>query len=218
MSQVGNTNGRNTVKPAGAGLQKKIIGAAVVVVILVGGFFGYKQFIQVPNEEKATEALFKAEQWFEVDSLNYVLEGDGQYTGVLHVINKYGSTKAGNLARYYAGLSYLKLGDFPNAIKNLEAFNGAQTPFEALAFGALGDAYMESGDNEKGISFYKKASANTKDEFIAPLYLYRAARACAFAEKNEEAITLFQQLKKDFPFSAQAREVDKQLGLLGVAE
>jgi len=213
MSQTG-----NTTKPTGAGLQKKILGAAVVVVILVGGYFGYQQFVQVPNEEKASEALFKAEQWFAVDSLNYVLEGDGQHTGALYVINKYGSTKAGNLAKYYAGLSYLKLGDFPNAIKNLEAFDGKKTPFEALAYGALGDAYMESGDNEKGISFYKKASTNTKDDFVAPLYLFRAARASEFAGKNEEAIQLFKQLKKDYPFSAQAREVEKYLGLLGVAE
>src|ERR1700748_3981817 len=84
--------------------QKVIIGAIVAVVVVVGGFFGYKELIQKPNEEKAANALFSAERWFEVDSLNYTLNGDGQHKGVLDVIKKYDGTKAANLAEYYAGM------------------------------------------------------------------------------------------------------------------
>src|SRR5690606_6111988 len=81
--------------------QKAIIGVIVAVVVLVGGYFGYKNFVEAPKEEKAASALFSAERWFEVDSLKYTLNGDGQHPGALSVINKYGGTKAGNLARYY---------------------------------------------------------------------------------------------------------------------
>src|SRR5690606_23077144 len=87
-----------------------IIGVIVAIVILVGGYFGYKNFIVAPKEEKAANALFPAERWFKIDSLSYVLNGDGQNVGVLTVINKYSNTPAANRAHYLAGMSYLRLG------------------------------------------------------------------------------------------------------------
>ncbi|WP_118975552.1 tetratricopeptide repeat protein [Taibaiella koreensis] len=195
--------------------QKIIVGAVVVVVLLVGGYFGYKQLVQKPNEEKAANALFSAEQWFGMDSLNYALNGDGQHGGALSVIKKYGDTKAGNLARYYAGLSYLRTGDAKNAIVQLEKFDGKGTPLEYLAYGALGDAYMETNNNAKGIEMYKKASANEKDNFISPLYLFRAALASEVSGKADDAKKLYLDLKAKYPYSQQAQEVDKYLARLG---
>lgn len=195
---------------------KKILIAVGAVLLLVVGFFGYREFIQKPNQDKAAAALFRAESWFAVDSFNLVLNGDGQNDGALFVINKYGGTDAGNLARYYAGISYLKTGDFQNAISMLSAFNGKGTPLEYLAFGNLGDAYMEAGDIAKGIESYKKAGNNTNDAFVSPLYLYRGAVAAMMADKNDEAIALLQKIKNEFPMSTQAKEVEKLLATLGV--
>lgn len=195
--------------------QKLLIGAVVAVVVLVGGFFGYKQFIQKPKEEKASAALFHAERWFEIDSLNYTLNGDGQRGGALSVIKKYDGTKAANLARYYAGLSYLRTGDAKNAAAQLEKFNGNGTPLEYLAYGALGDAYMEMNNSAKGIEMYKKAAANEKDMFISPMYLFRAALASETSGKTEEAKKMYLEIKSKFPYSQQARDIDKYLARLG---
>jgi len=195
--------------------QKVIVGAVVAVVVLVGGYFGYKQFIQKPNEEKAAAALFSAERWFEVDSLNYVLNGDGQHQGALTVIKKYGSTKAGNLARYYAGMSYLRSGDAKNAITHLEKFDGKGTPLQYMAYGALGDAYMETSNVAKGIEMYKKAAGNEKDNFISPLYLFRAGLASEQSGKTEEAKKIYLEIKAKYPYSQQGQQVDKYLARLG---
>lgn len=195
--------------------QKLIIGAVAAVVILVGGFFGYRQLVQKPAEEKAAAALFSAERWFEVDSLNYALNGDGQHQGALGVIKKYGSTKAGNLARYYAGMSYLRTGEFKKAIDMLEQFNGQGTPLEYLAYGALGDAYMESNNAAKGIELYKKAAGNEKDNFISPMYLFRAGLASEQAGKTEDAKKMYLEIKSKYPYSQQARDIDKYLARLG---
>ena len=197
---------------------KKILIAVAAVLVLVLGFFGYKEFIQKPNQEKAAAALFRAENWFAVDSFNYVLNGDGQNDGALFVVSKYGSTDAGNLARYYAGISYLKTGDFQNAIEMLSKFNGNGTPLEYLAYGNLGDAYMETGDMNKGIEAYKKAGNNTNDNFVSPLYLYRAALASMSADKNDDAISLLKKIKNDYPMSSQAKDVEKMLASLGVLD
>lgn len=195
--------------------QKMIIGAIVAVVVLVGGYFGYKELIQKPNEEKAATALFSAERWFEVDSLNYTLNGDGQHPGALNVIKKYGDTKAGNLARYYAGVSYLRTGDAKNAIPMLEKFDGKGTPLQYLAYGALGDAYMENNNSAKGIEMYKKAAGNDKDNFISPLYLFRAALATEKSGNTEEAIKLYTELKNKYPYSQQGNDAAKYLARLG---
>src|SRR5690606_14179072 len=117
-----------------------------------------KNFIVAPKEEKAANALFSAERWFEMDSLQYTLNGDGQRPGALSVIKKYSGTKAANLAHYYAGLSFLRSGDAKNAIVHLEKFDGQGTPLQFLAYGALGDAYMESNNPAKGVENYKKAA------------------------------------------------------------
>lgn len=195
--------------------QKLIVGAIVAVVVLVGGFFGYKQFIQKPNEEKAAAALFSAERWFEVDSLNLTLNGDPQHPGALSVIKKYDGTKAGNLARYYAGMSYLRTGDAKNAITHLEKFDGKGTPLEYLAYGALGDAYMETNNNAKGIEMYKKAAGNEKDNFVSPLYLFRAGLASELAGKADDAKKIYLDIKSKYPYSQQARDIDKYLARLG---
>lgn len=198
--------------------QKPIIGIIAAIVLGVGGYFGYKNLIEKPKEEKASAALFPAERAFEKDSFNLVLNGDGVNGGALSVIKKYNGTKAANLAHYYAGMSYLKTGDFANAIKELEKFKGEKTPFEYLAYGALGDAYMESNNVAKGIEFYKKAAQNTDDNFISPLFLFRAGLASEKNGKTEDAIKFYKEVKQKYPYSQQARDIDKYLARLGDIE
>lgn len=195
--------------------QKAIVGTIAVIAIVVGGYFGYKYFIEAPKEEKAATALSYAQQWFEIDSFNYVLNGNGLNGGALDVIKKYDGTKSGNLAHYYAGVSYLNTHDFKNAIQQLSEFSGEGTPVQYLAYGALGDAYMESKNVEKGIEFYKKAGTGTKNKFIAPLYLFRAGLACELNGKKDEAKKLYKQIKDNYPYSQQGQEIDKYLARLG---
>jgi tetratricopeptide (TPR) repeat protein len=194
--------------------QKVFIGVVVAVLVIVGGYFGYKSLILAPKEEKAANALFPAQRWFEMDSLTYVLNGNGIQNGALSVIKKYSGTKAANLAHYYAGMSYLKTGDPANAIKQLSEFNGKNTPIEYIAYGAMGDAYLDSKNPEKGIEYYKKAAANETDNFTSPLYLFRAALASEVNGKTEEAKKLYREIKEKYPYSHQAQDIDKYLARL----
>jgi tetratricopeptide (TPR) repeat protein len=195
---------------------KKILIVIGAIIAIIAGYFGYKELIQKPNGEKASVALFRAERWFEIDSFNLVINGDGQNEGALAVAQKYGSTAAGNSAYYLLGMSYLKTGDFENAVTYLSKFKGAGTPFEFLAYGNLGDAYMELGQTDKGIEAYKKAANQKGENLITPLYLYRAGLASKIAGNNEEAIKCFKRIKEEFPTSLQAREIEKSLASLGV--
>jgi tetratricopeptide (TPR) repeat protein len=133
-------------------------------------------------------------------------------------MKKYSSTKVGNLCHYYAGICYLKTGDFKNAIKQLEEFDGKGTIAEYTAAGALGDAYMESGNVKKGIDAYTKAAGDKDDIALTPLYLLRAAMAYEMNNQPEEAKKLYKRIHDEYPQSMQARDVEKNLARLGDIE
>ena len=196
---------------------KNITIALGAIVVLVGGWFAYGQFIVKPKEEKAAEAIYKAQQYFQQDSARLVLEGDGTNKGVLYIISNYGGTKAASLAHYYAGVSYLKLGDFNKAIEHLKDFTTDAKQVQAAAFGVLGDAYAEAGKKEDAVAYYTKAGKTFEyDEALSSEYLFRAALLSATLNKNKEALELFKSLKEKFPKTEKAQQADKYINRISV--
>jgi predicted negative regulator of RcsB-dependent stress response len=193
-----------------------IVGLAII--LLAGGYLAYKKFIKEPNETKASEMIFHAENYYRMDSLNMALKGDGINPGFIKIIDKYGSTKAGNLAKFYAGSCYLQLGDFKNAVKYLDDFDTDAKQVQARAYKLLGDAYAEQGKNSDAFSDYKKAAHYfEKDEANSSDYLFTAAY---FAQRvlndKQEAISLYKELKEKYPRTQHGFDADKYLAQLGV--
>jgi len=199
---------------------KTILIASTAVILLVGGYLGYKYFVQMPAEEKAQEEIFSAEQHFRNDSLALALNGNATSSGFLKVIKKYGSTKTGNIARLYAGECYLHLGDYNNAVKYLKDFNanGAKQ-VEAKAEGLLGDAYSELKKTDDAVSHYRKAGTLfPEDQAISSEYLFRAALLLEMNGKTKEAGELYQEVKDKFPRTEKGFIVDKYLARLGTGK
>ena len=197
---------------------KPILYAALALLLIVGGYFAYKQFIQKPAEQKGADAIAKAEEYYRADSLQLALNGDGVNPGFLKVISNYGGTKAGNLARFYAGSAYLNLGDNAAAAKHLDDFETDSKPIQARAYKLLADAYAGQGINSEALANYKKAAAHfEEDEQNASQYLFMAAFFASRVMNNkEEAIELFTELKKEYPTTQAGFEADKFLAQLGV--
>jgi tetratricopeptide (TPR) repeat protein len=198
--------------------QKPVIIIVAVIVIGVGGWYGYNKLIAEPKEEKAADALFKTQQYFNNDSANLVIHGDGQSSkGALYVINTYGGTKAANLAKFYAGVSYLKIGDFNNAVKYLKDFSTDAKQVQAKAYGCLGDAYSELNKKEEAVDAYKKAAGTFEtDESNAAEYLFRAAAMREVSGKTKEALDLYKELKEKFPKTDKGFQADKYIYRLSV--
>lgn len=196
---------------------KNITIALASIAIVISGYIAYKQLILKPKEEKAADAIYKAQQYFQVDSAKLVLDGDGSNKGVLYIIKNYGGTKAANLAHYYAGVSYLKLGDFNKAIEHLKDFSTDAKQVQAAAYGVLGDAYAEAGKKDDAISNYTKASKTFEyDEALSSEYLFRAALLSSIIGKSKEAVSLFKELKEKFPKTEKAFQADKYINTLVV--
>lgn len=189
----------------------------LAIVVIIGGFFAYNRFVKAPNEQKAQEAIFGAQNFFAVDSFKLALNGDGNTYGFLQVIDKYGGTKAGNLAKYSAGVCYVKLGDYQKGIDQLKAFSSKDLVIQSLANGLIGDAYMELNKADDAVSYYKKAGA-ADNMLTSPIYLLRAGLALEKANKPQDAIAVYEQIKQKYPQTNEGREIEKYLARLGVVK
>jgi len=198
---------------------KKAINTTVTVVLLVVvAFFAYTKQYKAPREEKSATAISYPQRYFQADSMRLALQGDGQHLGFLKIEKKYDGTKAANLAHYYAGICYLHMGDFNNAIKQLKDFDGKGTMVQYAAWGALGDAYMENNKVKDGIDAYEKAAGNKEDEILTPLYLLREGIAYEMNNQPENAKKAYLRIRDEYPQSLQARDMDKYLARLGVID
>lgn len=191
--------------------QKPMYIALGTVVGIVAIYFAYTLLYLAPLEEEAAEEMWRAEYYFEVDSIQKALEGDGNYYGFLDIAEDYSVTKAGNLANYYIGLSYIKLGEFDAAIDYLEDFASDDILVNSVSKGALGDAYMEIGEVDMAISNYKAAAMDNPNNFTSPVYLKKAALALESLGDYDEALDLYLMIKSDHEDSQEGRTIDKYI-------
>lgn len=192
-----------------------IFGAAVVVALIL---LATHRFYTIPREAKAKEQIFTAEQYFEKDSFNLALNGDGNYLGVLDIIDNYGRTPAGNLAKYYAGISYLHLGKFKEAIDYLESFKTSDLLLKPVKTGAIGDAYAELGNKEKALKYYLEAAETKTNNFTSPIYLLKAGRIYEMTGDKVKALAIYQTIKDKYSESNEGRMVDKYIARLTAAK
>lgn len=185
-----------------------IVGAIVVIVVV---FLGFKKFYLQPKEKEAQSQMFMAQNYFEKDSFNLALNGDGNYLGFLDIIDDYGITKAANLANYYTGISYLHLGQYEDAIHYLKKFKTDDLLLEPIKEGAIGDASLELGETDEALKLYKKAYSLNDNELTTPVYMMKAANLLETMDELEEALSLYQKIKEDYPNSVEGRNAERYI-------
>ncbi len=196
---------------------KTVLSIIVALIVVVGGWIGYTTYILKPKEDKAADAIVKVQEYFKIDSANLVLNGDGQSKGALYIINNYGGTKTANLAKFYAGVSYLHKGEFANAVKYLKDFSTDAKQVQLLALGNLGDAYAELNQKDDAIAMYKKAAtAFVTDENNSAEYLFRAALLSETTGKAKEALALYKEVKTKYPKTDKGFQADKYIYRLSI--
>jgi TolA-binding protein len=191
--------------------KKNINTGILVLVVAVAGYFGLKQFYFEPREQEAQVEIFKAQQMFDVDSFNMALKGNGTFKGFADIASEYSGTKAGNLAHYYAGICMLRTGDYAGAVDMLEGFSSDNALVGPLAAGLLGDAYVESGDIEKGAKQYLKAARMSKNKLTSPVFFKKAGIAFEELKNYSDAVEAYTNIKNDYPDAQEATDIDKYI-------
>ncbi len=191
---------------------KKIISGIIAVVVVVGAILGVKYGYLIPREKKANAALFKGEQYFARDSFALALNGNGaDYLGFETIINEWGSTNAGNLAKAYAGICYFKMGETEKALGYLKSFNGSDNMISPAIVGLIGDCYVNMGNVKEGISYFEKAAKAANNEVVSPIYLKKAGLAYENLKEYDKAVQTYKSIKEKYYNSMEAADIDKYI-------
>ena len=191
-----------------------IVGLAAALVL---GYLGFDKFVQEPKQSIATNDMFQSQQYFDQavngaskDSLfTLALNGaDGKY-GFLDIADVYSGTDAGNLANYYAGVSYLQMKQYDKAIEFLSKFNSDDEMLGPVALGAIGDAFSDIDQQNDALEYYEKAANKKSNEFTTPMFLFKAGQTAMSLEKYSKAEQLFAQIKENYSKSDQAKDIEK---------
>lgn len=197
---------------------RKFIYIFLGLLVLAALVYGYRALIVAPRAEKAAEMISEAQVRFEAENPDFklALEGDANGAGFLDVIEQYGSTPSGNLAKHYAGICYLRTGDLANAAAYLAKYKPVKgipgAIVNAQNLGLQGDVAVEQQNYAKAVEFYKKAVKAADNNWTAPMYLRKAGLAEQAQGNEAAAAALYEQILNTYPASVEAREAEKLLG------
>lgn len=191
---------------------KKILLGIVALAVIVGAFFGYRHGYLMPLQEKANVAIFKGEQYFLKDSFQLALNGNGaDYDGFEAIIDQYGNTNAGNLAKAYAGICYYKLGETEKALEKLKAFDPKDNMISPAIIGLIGDCYVNMDNAQEGVTYFEKAATAANNEVISPIYLKKAGFAYESLQQYDNAVKAYTTIKEKYFNSVEAADIDKYI-------
>ena len=196
--------------------QKIILYVVATLVIVVGVSLGFNKFYLQPKENEAESQMFMAVNYFDVDSFNLAINGDGNYFGFLDIIDNYKITKKANLAKYYAGISYLYLGEYENAINYLSKFKTKDLLLAPITEGSKGDAYLELGDTDNALKQYKKAIALPENELTTPVFMMKAANLLESMDKLQDAFSMYESIKAKYPNTEEGINADRYIARIKV--
>jgi TolA-binding protein len=187
---------------------KIVVGVAAAILIIVGGYFAFNYYKNSQND-LAQKDMFQAVYYFEADSLDKALNGDGNNLGFLEIIDEYGITDAGNLANYYAGVSYLKQGKFELARLYLEDFTASDLLIQARAYSLVGDSYMEEEKYDDAAKYYSKAANYKPNKYFSPSYLMKEALAYEKLNQPDKARETYDKIINQYWESSEYQNARK---------
>lgn len=192
--------------------QKTILGVLTGLVLLIGGYIFFTQFVKAPKEKEAMEALTQAQNQFARDSFALAISNPGGgFSGFADIVQNYSGTKAANTAAYYAGISHLHLGQYDAAIDYLQDFSGSGTILEYTKYGAIGDAYAEKNDFSSAISNYQKAANAGSNEVLASYFLKKLGLLYEKQGQHNEAKAAFEKIRDKYPSSNEGTDIEKYI-------
>lgn len=192
--------------------QKQLLIGVGALVLIVCAFLAYKNFYLKPQTEEAQAAIFKGEQYFQMQQDSLALFGDGNgYIGFENIINEYSSTKVADLAKYYAGISYSRLGRYDEAINYLKSFTGGDKMVTYAAKGALGNCYANTGKLDDAAKSFIDAAKGADDVLLTPVFYKKAAMIYRDLKNYDKTAELFTLIKNNYMNSPEAVEADKYI-------
>lgn len=174
-----------------------VAGAIVLLILIIAGILFF-QIHKANQNKKAQGEMFQAVYYFEQDSVDLALSGDGVYPGFLTIIDNYRGTDAANLSHFYIGSIYLSQGEYQSAVDHLKKFSSGDYFIQGHAYALIGDAYLELGNTSEAINFYRKAADYKPNKYFTPKYLSKLAIAYEEAGDLSRAIETYEKIENQY--------------------
>lgn len=194
--------------------RKALLSIIAFIIFIFIAYYGYDNIYKKPLNIKAQKQLFIAEQYFEKDSFNLALNGNDQFIGLIDIIKSFSNTKSGSIAKYYAGISYLNIGQYKNAIQMLDQYKSSDKLLMSIAKTAIGDAFSEINQPNDAIEYYEKAISIYENQLTTPLILIKSAKIHELNKDYKKAIECYKLIKNKYPKSEIAKSTDKNINYL----
>lgn len=170
-----------------------------ILVVAVLGWFGYQQFILGPKNEEATKSYLSAQKNLAEGKDDLALGGKSVANpGFLGTYEQYGSTEAGKLAAYNAGLIEFKKGNYQKAYDLLDNFSSGNKVLVALKYGAMADCLSNLNKSDDALAMADKASSASDDAYTSYYFTKKAGMLALALKKNADAKKYFAAIDEKY--------------------
>ncbi len=191
--------------------QRMVIMVVGILLVLLLGFLGYR-YLQSSKNSEAQEEMITAVRFFEADSLDRALNGDGSFLGFLDIAEEYSGTDAANMAEYYTGIIYARQGDADMGLEYLDGVEGNGTLMETAIYQAKAFCYEQLEEWENAAKNFERAATSPSESPLTPGLLLKAGQNYEDAGDIEKALEMYEKIKEDYPRTPEALTIDKYIG------
>ncbi len=170
-----------------------------ILIVAVLGWFGYQQFILGPKNEEATKSYLSAQKNLAEGKEDIALGGKSVANpGFLGTYEQYGSTQAGKLAAYNAGLIEFKKGNYQKAYDLLNNFSSDNKVLLALKYGAMADCLSNLNKSDDALAMAAKASSTSDDAYTSYYFTKKSGMLALALKKNADAKKYFSTIEEKY--------------------
>lgn len=193
--------------------QKQILIGIGALVVIMSGILAYNHFIIGPKTEEAQGAMFRAEQYFQAGEDSLAIFGDQNgHMGFEAIMDEYGSTRPGKLAKLYAGICYARMDQYDKALEYLKGYSGSDKVISHLVYGSIGDCLDNQGKTEEAASYYIKAAKGVDNESQSPVLYKKAGLIYRDLGQYDKVIEVFTIIKDRYMKNGQtAMDAEKYI-------
>jgi tetratricopeptide (TPR) repeat protein len=195
---------------------KRQISIGIVVVLAILGLSYLYTKNRADANEKASVQLAKVYSFYDNGQYQVAIDGvrERNIIGLKSIVSEYGGSHAGNVAKLYLANSYYQLGQFDEALKMYDDFSADGQLMTVTRYAGLGSCYEALGKSKDAADAFEKAASKFATDVNAADNYVHAARNYAAAGEKEKALEIYKKVKKSFPTSQAAREVDRYIAQL----
>jgi tetratricopeptide (TPR) repeat protein len=185
------------------------IGITALVALIIIGVIYFKN--KAENNDRATAQMSQVRPYYDNGQYQPAIDGapERNIAGLKSIVENYGNSRSGEIARFYLADCYFQLGKYDEALKNFEDFSPSDDMLAASRFAGIGACQEVLGKYQDAAENFEKAAGKQKTEASAAEDYANAARTYALAGDKERALELYKRLKKSYPTTAQGREAER---------